>query len=379
MQFSSSHPSRRFRAQTTLSLGSASYQEMADVQHNDLHGDNFRRDDLRIDDLRRDDLLPKRRVPIILVVDDQPSIAGLMSQLLTLRGYEVITASSAEQAEAEVRRQLPDLIISDVMMPGKSGYDFCRSMKENPATRLIPFVLITGLSDSSDKVRGIEAGADDFLNKPVLAEELIARVKSLLRLKEFTDELETVDSVLCTLGLIVEGRDPYTEGHCERLSVRAVDLGRHLGLDADSLIALKRGGYLHDLGKIAVPDEVLKKGSDLTPSEWLIMKLHPITGENICKPLRSLHLVLPIIRNHHEHSDGSGYPDGLIARDIPVLPRILQVVDVYDALRTARSYKPAQTHDQAAQTMRDEARRGLWDAELVDEYFSMLEQMRQVA
>jgi putative two-component system response regulator len=302
-----------------------------------------------------------------------------MSQLLAIRGYDVITASNAEQAEAEVRRHAPDLILSDVMMPGKSGYDLCRALKEDPVTRLIPFVLITGLSDSNDKVRGIEAGADDFLNKPVLAEELIARVKSLLRLKEFTDELETADSVLCTLGLIVEGRDPYTEGHCERLAARASDLGRHLGLDEDSIVALRRGGYLHDLGKIAVPDEILKKGSDLTPAEWQVIRQHPITGENICKPLRSLRLVLPIIRYHHEHSDGSGYPDGLVAANIPVLPRVLQVVDVYDALRTARSYKPALTHDQAAQTMRDEARRGLWDAELVAEYFAMLEQQRQVA
>jgi putative two-component system response regulator len=325
------------------------------------------------------DLLPRRLAPRILVVDDQPSIAGLMSQLLTIRGYSVVTASNADQAEAEVRRQAPDLILSDVMMPGKSGYDLCRSLKENPSTRLIPFVLITGLSDSSDKVRGIEAGADDFLNKPVLAEELIARVKSLLRLKEFTDELETADSVLCTLGLIVEGRDPYTEGHCERLAVHASDLGRHLGMDEDSILALKRGGYLHDLGKIAVPDEILKKGSDLTPSEWEVMKLHPITGENICKPLHSLRLVLPIIRHHHEHSDGSGYPDGLMASEIPVLPRVLQVVDVYDALRTARSYKPALTHEAAALTMREEASRGLWDAELVAEYFTMLEQKRQVA
>jgi putative two-component system response regulator len=327
------------------------------------------------------DLLPRRRVPRILVVDDQPSIAGLMSQLLLMRGYEVITASSAEQAEAEVRRQPPDLILSDVMMPGKSGYELCRSLKDNVATRLIPFVLITGLSDSTDKVRGIESGADDFLNKPVLAEELIARVKSLLRLKEFTDELETVDSVLCTLALIVEGRDPYTEGHCERLAARAADLGRHLGLDDDSIIALKRSGYLHDLGKIAWPDEILKKSRDerLTPAEWEIIKLHPVTGENICKPLRSLRLVLPIIRYHHEHSDGSGYPDGLVAPDIPILPRILQVVDVYDALRTARSYKPAQTHQQAAQTMREEASHGLWDAELVNEYFSLLEEKRQVA
>jgi len=319
------------------------------------------------------DLLPHRRPPRILVVDDQPSIAGLMSQLLTMRGYEVVTAANAEQAESEVGRQLPDLILSDVMMPGKSGYELCREFKDNPATRLIPFVLITGLTDSGDKLRGIEAGADDFLNKPVLAEELIARVKSLLRLKEFTDELETVDSVLCTLGLIVEGRDPYTEGHCERLATNAADLGRHLGLDQDSIIALRRGGYLHDLGKIAVPDEILKKGTNLSAEEWDTMKLHPVTGENICKPLKSLRLVLPIIRHHHEHSDGSGYPDALSKTEIPVLPRILQVVDVYDALRTARPYKPALSHEHAAQTMREEARRGLWDAELVAEYFFLLE------
>jgi putative two-component system response regulator len=339
---------------TTAVTGKASYQNMGD-------------------------LLPRRRAQRIMVVDDQPSIAGLMSQLLTMRGYDVVTASNVDQAEAEVRLRPPDLILSDVMMPGKTGYDFCRGLKENPATRLIPFVLITGLSDSTDKVRGIEAGADDFLNKPVLAEELIARVKSLLRLKEFTDELETADSVLCTLGLIVEGRDPYTEGHCERLAVRASDLGRHLGLDDDSILALKRGGYLHDLGKIAVPDDILKKGSNLTPAEWAVMKLHPVTGENICRPLHSLRLVLPIIRHHHEHIDGSGYPDGLSGSDIPLLPRILQVVDVYDALRTARPYKPPLTHEQAAQTMREEGNRGLWDAELVAEYFSMLEQKRQVA
>jgi putative two-component system response regulator len=324
-------------------------------------------------------LWPARRPARILVVDDQPSIAGLMSQLLTMRGYEVVTAADAQQAQAEVRRQAPDLILSDVRMPGKSGYEFCRELKSDPATRLIPFVLITGLTDSADKLRGIEAGADDFLNKPVLAEELTARVKSLLRVKEFTDELETADSVLCTLGLSVESRDPYTEGHCERLAVRAADLGRHLGLDEDSIVALRRGGYLHDLGKIAVPDAILKKGSDLTLQEWAIMKQHPLTGENICKPLKSLRLVLPIIRQHHEHADGSGYPDGMAAGEIPLLPRVLQVVDVYDALRTARPYKPALSHDQAASTMREEARQGLWDAELVNEFFSMLVERRSVA
>ena len=324
--------------------------------------------------------IPKnRKAARILVVDDNPGIASLMSQLLTMRGYEVVIAADAHQAEAEIAREMPDLILSDVRMPGKSGYELCHDLKENPATRLIPFVLITGLSDSSDKVRGIEAGADDFLNKPVLAEELIARVKSLLRVKEFTDELETADSVLCTLGLIVESRDPYTEGHCDRLAENAADLGRHLRLDEDSIVALRRGGYLHDLGKIAVPDEILKKGSDLTPDEWNIMRQHPVTGEAICKPLKSLRPVLPIIRYHHEHPNGSGYPDGLRAGEIPLLPRILQVVDVYDALRTARPYKPAFAHDQSVQVMKEKARQGLVDGDLVHEFLAMLSERRQVA
>src|ERR1700685_2889270 len=321
----------------------------------------------------------RRQAVRILVVDDHPTIAGLMSQLLAQRGYDVVTAANAEQAEAEVRRRAPDLILSDVRMPGKSGYELCRELKADPATRLIPFVLITGLSDREDKLRGIEAGADDFLNKPIFSEELFARVKSLLKLKEFTDELETAESVLCTLGLSVESRDPYTEGHCERLARHASDLGRSLGLDQESIVALRRGGYLHDLGKIAVPDDILKKGTNLTEEEWAIMRQHPVTGENICRPLRSLRLALPIIRHHHVASDGGGYPDGLQKAEIPLLPRALQVGCVYEALRTARPYKPALSHEHAAFTMRQEASGGLWDEELVAEFLSMLQKQRQVA
>ncbi len=325
------------------------------------------------------DLLVGRRKQSILVVEDNVVNGALLKEMLATRGYPAVAVQSAAEAEAEIQREAPDLILLDVIMPGKSGYELCRELKEDSKTRLIPIIMITGLSDREDRLKGIEAGADEFLTKPICSEELFARVSSLLKLKEFTDELETADSVLCSLGLSVEARDPYTEGHCERLASYATDLGRFLLLDEESLVALQRGGYLHDLGKIAVPDEILKKGSNLTAAEWEIMKRHPATGETICRPLKSLRLVLPIIRHHHEHSDGSGYPDGLRAGEIPLLPRILQVVDIYDALRTARPYKPALAHEQAAVTMRAEAKSGLWDEELVAEFFNMLDKRRQVA
>jgi putative two-component system response regulator len=315
----------------------------------------------------------------ILVVDDSVELAMLMQELLASRGYEVQVAYSAAEAEREIGADPPDLILLDVLMPGKNGYELCRELKENPETRLIPIVMITGLADRENKIRGIEAGADEFLNKPIFAEELFARVKSLLKLKEFTDELDNAEAVLCTLGLSVEARDPYTEGHCERLSRYASQLGEFLGMGGEDLVALKRGGFLHDLGKIAIPDDILKKGSDLTPEEWLIMRQHPVIGERICLPLRSLRKVVPIIRHHHEHWDGSGYPDQLAGERVPILARTLQVGDVYDALRTARPYKPAQSHEQARETMLREAERGMWDSNLVRAFFEMLSERRLAA
>ncbi len=322
------------------------------------------------------DIPTRRRSPRILVVDDNADNCLLMRELLTSRGYDVSCASSAAEAEQRLASGYPDLILLDVIMPGKSGYELCRELKENPESRLIPIVMITGLTDREDKVRGIEAGADDFLNKPIFPEELFARVASLLKLKYFTDELEHAEDVLCTLGRSVEARDPYTEGHCERLAEYGSSLGQFLELDEDAQLALRRGGFLHDLGKIRVPNEILKKGSNLTPEEWKVMQQHPTTGEAICRPLKSLRLVLPIIRHHHEHWNGSGYPDGLTGDRIPLLARILQVVDVYDALRTERPYKPALSYEESIRTMSREAQEGLWDRELVQAFFSMLKERR---
>jgi putative two-component system response regulator len=321
----------------------------------------------------------RQRPQRILVVDDHIDNALLMSELLARQGYEVLTAGNATDAEAIMSATPPDLVLLDVVMPGKNGFELCREWKESPETRLIPVVMITGLSAREDKIKGIEAGADDFLNKPIFPVELFARVASLLRVKFYTDELENADNVLCTLGLSVESRDPYTEGHCERLADYASSLGTFMGLGAEEQLALKRGGYLHDLGKIAISDEILKKHGLLSAEEWRLMQQHPIIGENICRPLRSLRMVLPIIRHHHEHWNGSGYPDGLAGEAIPLLARVLQVVDVYDALRTARPYKAAHTHQQACETMSEEAVRGLWDGNVVNEFFKMMARREEAA
>ena len=320
-----------------------------------------------------------RRTQSILVVDDKLETVLLLRELLTSRGYKVITAGNADEAQQSLHEERPDLILLDVIMPGKSGYDLCREIKADPHTRLIPVIMITGLSDRDDRIRGIEAGADDFLSKPLYPEELFARVRSLLKLKEFTDELDNAEEVIFSLALGVEARDPYTGDHCARLARYASDLDKALGLDYDNLVALKRGGYLHDLGKVTIPDSILKKHSNLTPEEWAIMRTHPGKGEEICRPLKSLRAVLPIIRHHHEHWNGSGYPDGLKGEQIPLLARILQIVDCYDALRTSRPYKPALSHAESEKTMRREAEAGLWDKRLVGEFFAMLEKQTKVA
>ena len=304
----------------------------------------------------------------VLVADDQSSNRELLEELLTAQGFSVITASDGEGALEEVARIRPDLVLLDVMMPGLSGFEVCERIKNNPETYLIPVVLITALSGKQDRIEGIKAGADDFLTRPVDRTELLARVRSLITLKRRTDELEQAESVLFSLARSIEGKDPYTHGHCERLSAYSARLGEHLGLSTDEITALRRAGVVHDIGKVAVPDAILLKPGRLTEEEWKLVKEHPVVGESICAPLRSFRLVLPIIRHHHEKLDGSGYPDGLRGDAIPITARVMQIVDVFDALTTERPYKRAFPVNDALQTMKEEVAKGWWDPRIFAQF-----------
>jgi putative two-component system response regulator len=303
----------------------------------------------------------------VLVADDNEVNLELLSGMLTVSGYRVVCARNGDDAMGMVLAGTVDIAILDVVMPGRSGFSACQQIKSNDKTRLTPVVLVTGLTDTDDRIHGIMCGADDFLNKPVNKHELLARVHSLLRLKSFTDELENAETVLFSLATSIEVKDPYTEGHCERLSEYSVTLGRQIGLPEELQVALRRGGIVHDVGKVAVPEHILLKPGPLDAEEWKIMKRHPVVGERICRPLRSFRYVLPIIRHHHERLDGTGYPDGLKGDDIPITARVLQTVDIYDALTTDRPYRKALTPDQALAKIREEVKRGWWDGSLIDE------------
>ena len=308
---------------------------------------------------------------LVLVVDDVLANRELLQQTLKRDGHMVETASAGEEALAAVGRCAPDLILLDVMMPGMDGFEVCRRLKNDPATRLIPVVLVTALEAHEDKLKGINAGADDFLTKPVNAYELRARVRALLRLKRHTDDLESADAVIISLALTIEARDPYTEGHCQRLARYAVALGAHCSLGDDDLAALHRGGILHDLGKVSVSDTILLKPGPLTADEYDAVKRHTVIGDSVCGNLRSLRLVRPIVRHHHERLDGTGYPDGLRGDAIPLLAQIVGLVDVYDALTTDRPYRAALAPERAYEELIQEAHRGWRDRALVDEFIAL--------
>ncbi len=309
----------------------------------------------------------------ILVVDSEEINRRLLKAIFKTTPYKILEARRASEATALLHSEKIDLVILDLMLPEMSGPELCRWMKARRSTQLIPVLMITNLQGVENEIVGISSGADEFLIKPLHPAVVRTRVRAMLRNKSLIDSLEEAETILLALAQTVEHRDQYTGKHCQRLAVASVILGEALGLGSQDLTALYRGGYLHDIGKIAIPDAILFKQGGLTDQEWEVMRSHPARGEEICRPMQSLAPVLPIIRNHHERWDGSGYPDGLAGEDIPLLARILQVADIYDALSTERPYKHALSPAESFAVMEEEVRRGWRDPELVPLFASIIQ------
>ena len=307
----------------------------------------------------------------ILIVDDELVARNALATLLRREGFEVRDVSDGPAALAACATFRPDLILLDIVMPGMDGFEVCRRIKATPETRLTPVVLITGLSATEDRIRGINASADDFLSKPIDFNELLARTRSLLRLKQFTDELENAEGVLFSLAHCIEARDPYTRGHCERLAEMSARLGGRLGFSRTISGVESRGNrarYRQGSGA----------GRNFTEARAAFRRRNRRDarasgrGRADLRASEDLSAVLPIIRHHHERHDGSGYPDGLRGDEIPLTAAILQLADVYDALTTNRPYRKASRWDEALAIMDDEAKRGWWDRNLFDNFREMI-------
>ena len=314
----------------------------------------------------------RHRAPVVLVVDDDDAICRVYERLLTSRGYSVIAVRDGMRALEAIRQQPPDVVLLDVAMPGLSGIDVCRQIKADRATRLTPVILVSAVDAVENRVEGLSAGADDFLSKPPNQTELLTRVDSVVKVKRYTDDLDSAASIITTLATMIEARDGHSEGHCHRMANYATSFGRRLNLDADDLQALRRGGMLHDIGMLAIPESVITKSGPLDPSEFDVVKTHTTVGDSLCSNLRSLQSVRPIVRHHHERRDGSGYPDKLHGDEIPLLAQIIAIVDVYDAVTTRRAYQSSRSADEAIGVLRGEVERGWRSHDLVEEFAGLV-------
>jgi putative two-component system response regulator len=302
----------------------------------------------------------------ILIADDDKDYRELYSDLLRSEGFQTFCAKDGAQALAVLHHERIDLALVDVMMPKMDGMSVCREVKNNPETRLVPILLVTGWASDRGLLTGIESGADAYLKKPIDNIELITRVRALIEKKRFTDDLENTERVLLSFTEIAEAKNPYTAGHGYRVSQSALRLATHIGLSSEEREWVRRGALLHDIGKVGVPDKILNKPGPLNAEERIILNSHTYVGERICAPLASCRPLLQIVRNHHERLDGSGYPDGLWGRQISIMTRVVSLADVYDGLTTDRPYHPSFSHRQAIFQIRREAKQGSWDLGIVD-------------
>jgi putative two-component system response regulator len=306
----------------------------------------------------------------ILVGDDEPVARHVLRRALEPAGYRVLEAADGEEVLRLVGAERPDLVVLDISMPGVDGIDVCRRIKAGEATSLTPVIHVTGSILRDQRLAALEAGTDEFLTKPFDIEELLIRVRSLLRTKRLTDHLVSAEAVMVALARTVEARDQYTERHLFRVAERSVSVARSLGVDNALLETVRLGGLLHDLGKIAVPDRVLLKQAPLTAEEFDLIKLHPATGAGIVRPLASFSAPEPVVLHHHEHFDGTGYPAGFSGETIPLGARIVAVADSFDAITTDRPYRRARPIDTAFQILED-GRGSQWDPEVVDAFLGL--------
>ena len=313
-----------------------------------------------------------------LVVDDEALNRRLMRRHLERAGIEVVEAENGDDGVAKlyILKGDVDVIILDLLMPEMGGQEMLGWIRSTEEFSRIPVLVASNLASIDTQEELLEMGASDYLNKPVRPRELVCRVRNLARLRRSLEQLDDAERVILSLARAVEAKDTTTQGHCERLSLLSVALGEKLGLESRLLRALDRAGVLHDIGKVGVPDPILFKEGPLDEKEWRTMRLHPVIGDEMIAPLRSLQDVRPIIRHHHERWDGSGYPDGLAGNGIPLTARVLQIVDAYDALRSTRPYKRAFTHDEATGVLAEEGERGLWDPKLLGEALDLFASYR---
>ena len=315
---------------------------------------------------------PERRA-WVLCVDDNRMNRELVSATLAEAGMHAVLAANGREAMELLEREPIDVVLLDLMMPVQDGESTLKALRADARYEFLPAIVLTSHRDDRLRQEAIVAGADDFINYPLNRLELVTRIHSLLRIKEYHADLEQTQNIICALALALEAKDRYTRGHSQRVGDLARNFALYLGLPAASAERIRTAGLLHDIGKIAVPEKLLNKNGPLSRDEFLRVIDHPVIGEEMVRPLATLSTVLQLIRHHHERYDGRGYPDGLKGEGIPYEVRVLSIVDAYDALTSHRSYRPSPlTHDAAMVTLRREAAGGKWDPEMVERFATML-------
>lgn len=338
----------------------------------------------------------------ILVVDDDEHHRRLLSIYLESEGYRAREAETGSEAFICIAQHRPDLILLDVILPDINGFEITRRLKESKHTAGIPVVMVTGLDDRAARLRGLEAGAEDFLTKPVDRSELVVRVRNLLTVKHHADFLRHHNRLLerqvdektqqvrqqciatvMTLARAAEYRDETTGDHVNRISHYTVALAELLGLDNEFRDQIFYASPMHDIGKLAIPDHILLKPGLLTNNEWAVMKTHTTLGREILMNHHSPYLEMgsDIAVGHHEYWNGSGYPRGLKGENIPLAARIMTICDVYDALRSKRPYKQSKSHSDTLDVMRTGDHRvhpAQFDPQIFDVFMSKHSQFEQI-